>query len=321
MKTLITGSDGLVGRALSLMLRQVGHDVILVVRKANAPNKIEVGEINALTDWTSVLRTKPDSVVHLAAQMPANRSALDRLDSRYSEVNVLGTLNLAHQCADHGVKRLVFLSSVKVLGEGRKTAYSANDRAFPKDVYAESKWNAEKGLMEIALRTGLEVVILRPPLVYGPGVKVNFLNLIRAVDRGYLMPVKGINNKRSLIYVGNLVDAIRVCIEHPNAAFKTYLVSDGKDLSTAELIRLLAIALDRPNRAFYIPPGFLRVAGKLLGKTSILDRLMGSLTVECSAIKSDLGWLPPFSIEEGLAETIKWYRELYYQSPFRTLRP
>ncbi len=308
MKTLVTGANGLVGKSLVLKLKKADHDVYQVVRKTDSPSKLVVGEINGDTDWASVLFLKPEVVVHLAAHMPVMGPTSNLWESNYRQVNTLGTLNLARQCAQHGVRRFVFLSTVKVLGEGKDVAYRNDDVALPNDAYASSKWHAEMGLMDIAFKTGLEVVILRPPLVFGPGVKMNFLNLIKAVDRGLPMPLGGISNKRSLIYVGNLVDAIRACIEHPAAAFKTYLVSDGEDLSTSELVLRLTLALGRPCRIFYIAPDLLRMAGKLLGKTQVVNRLMETLTVDSSLIQADLEWSPPFSLERGLSETIKWYR-------------
>jgi nucleoside-diphosphate-sugar epimerase len=177
----------------------------------------------------------------------------------------------------------------------------------PQDAYAISKWEAEQGLVEIARETGMEVVILRPPLVYGPGVGANFLRLLGLVERGVPLPFGAVDNRRSLIYLGNLVDAISMCLTHPAAANRTYLVSDGEDVSTPELIRLLAGHMGRPARLLPVPPELLEMAGKLVGKGAAVQRLLGSLAVDSTRIRRELDWQPPFTLNEGLAETVRWY--------------
>ncbi len=222
----------------------------------------------------------------------------------YRATNTEATLNLARQAAQAGVKRFVFISSIKVNGEGRDAPYRETDAAAPEDAYAISKWEAEQGLRQIARETGLEVVILRPPLVYGPGVKANFQRLLQMVRRGWPLPLGAIHNRRSLLYLGNFVDAIRLCVEHPAAAGQTFLLDDGEPVSTPELIRAVARAMGRPARLLAVPVGVLEFAGALLGKRAAVARLTGSLWVDSSAIRSRLGWTPPFSMEAGLAATV-----------------
>jgi len=205
------------------------------------------------------------------------------------------------------VKRLVFLSSVKVNGEGRLNPYTETDEPKPEDPYGVSKHEAEEILRKVAAETGLEVVIIRPPLVYGPGVKANFLRLLRVADCGVTLPLGSINNKRSFVYLGNLVDAIAVCMKHPGAAGQTYLVSDGEDVSTPELIRRVALSLGKPARLLPFPPGMLHLAGRLSGNSDAVERLIGSLQVDSSKLRRELGWHPPFTMEQGLKETAEWY--------------
>jgi len=202
------------------------------------------------------------------------------------------------------VKRFVFVSTVKVNGEGRDDPYRETDPPAPEDAYAISKWEAEQGLRRVAQETGMEVVILRPPLVYGPAVKANFLQLMRTVERGWPLPLGAIRNRRSLLYLGNLVDAIRVCVEHPAAAGQTFLLDDGEPISTTGLVRALARAMGRPARLLAVPVGVLELAGALLGKRAAVMRLVGSLYVDSSAIRTRLDWTPPYSMEEGLAATV-----------------
>ncbi len=264
--------------------------------------------MNEDTDWSEVLGQNTDLVVHLAAQVPEMDSASRSPGDRYAEVNTLGTANLARQCAQHGVKRLIFVSTVKVLGEGKSEPYRDTDLAVPVDAYAISKWEAEQTLWQIAAETGMEVVVIRPPLVYGPGVKGNFLRLMQALDKRRPLPLGGIQNQRSLIYLGNLVDVIRLCITHPNAAGKAFLVSDGDDVSTPELVRRVAAALGRRPFLFPVPVSWMRWAGRVLGKQSAVDRLLGSLCVDISPLREELGWTPPYTMQEGLDASAQWYR-------------
>jgi UDP-glucose 4-epimerase len=304
MKTLITGASGFVGKALLNHLGAHGHLVVPAVRKtAGLGNEMVVGNIEPSTDWTQAL-AGCDAVVHLAARVHIMDDDAEDPMTLYRAMNTDSTLNIARQAAAAGVKRFVFVSTIKVNGEGSDTAYRETDPVAPEDPYAISKWEAEQGLQKIALATGLEVVILRPPLVYGPGVKANFLQLALAVRRGVPLPLGAIRNQRSLLYLGNLVDAIRLCTEHPGAAGQTFLLDDGKPVSIPELIHALAHAMGRVARIPKVPVALLQMAGALVGKRAAVARLTGSLYVDSSAIKSRLGWAPPFSMEAGLEETL-----------------
>lgn len=303
MKLLVTGAGGFIGRAVCAELAKRGDRVIPAVRSPRGlQNEIVTGDIGPHTDWTAAL-DGADAVVHLAARVHVMRDTEANPLQAFRAVNTLGTLHLAEQAAAAGVKRLIYLSSIKVNGEGSRVPYRETDTPAPEDAYAVSKWEAEQGLREIAARTGLEVVILRPPLVYGPGVKANFLSLMNAVEKGLPLPFGLIRNRRSLLYLGNLVDAIRVCIEHPAAANKTYLLSDGEDVSTTELIRRLAKAMNRPARLLPIPPVLLTALARLFGRHKELSRLLGSLTIDTSVIRRELNWTLPYTLDEGLSMT------------------
>ncbi|MDP2786965.1 MAG: SDR family oxidoreductase [Pseudomonadota bacterium] len=307
MNLLITGASGFIGGALCETLIRAGYDVVPAVREARGmPNERVVGEIGPDTDWCEALRGA-QAVVHLAARVHVMRDeASDPLDA-FRSVNTEGTLNLARQCAAAGVRRFVFISSVKVNGEGRESAYTESDLPAPQDAYAISKWEAEQGLREIESATGLEVVILRPPLVYGPGVGANFLRLMRSVEKGWPLPFGRVENRRSLLYLGNFTDAIRLCLEHPVAAGKTFLLSDGEDVSSAALVRRMARAMNRPARLLPVPVSWLRTAGALVGRSADMERLLGSLTVNSTQIRRELGWRPPFSLEEGLRHAVAYF--------------
>ena len=249
MKVLVSGANGFVGRALCSYLATQGHGVAPVVRRASClAGEVIVGDIDGTTDWTAAL-AGCDAVVHLAARVHVMNDAAHNPLALFRATNLEATLNLARQAAQAGVKRFVFISSIKVNGEGRDAPYRETDVPAPKEAYAISKWDAEQGLQRIAADTGLEVVILRPPLVYGPGVKANFMRLLRMVKRGWPLPLGAILNRRSLLYLGNFVDAIRVCVEHPTAGGQIFLLDDGEPVSTPELIRALARAMGRPAQA------------------------------------------------------------------------
>lgn len=308
MKVLVTGANGFVGRFLCECLNAHGDVVIPVVRRvANLAGEVVVGSINSVTDWVSVL-SNCDTIVHLAARVHVMNDASRDSLALYRATNTDATLNLARQAAQAGVKRFIFISTIKVNGEGRDTPYRETDAPAPEDAYAISKWEAEQGLRQIAADTGLEVVILRPPLVYGPGVKANFQRLIHIVKRGWPLPLGAIRNRRSLLYVGNFVDAIRLCVEHPAAAGQTFLLDDGKPVSTPELIGAVARALGRPARLLAVPVWMLEAAGTLLGKRAAVARLTGSLFVDGSAIRSCLGWKPPYPMEDGMAATVASFK-------------
>jgi nucleoside-diphosphate-sugar epimerase len=307
MKVLVTGANGFVGTALAVRLIHEDWEVNRAIRSSVATDGgIAIGDIRVDTDWSPAL-SGCDAVVHLAARVHVMRDAVSDPLTAFRAVNVDGTFNLARQAAAAGVKRFIFLSSIKVNGEGREEPYQETDRAAPRDPYAISKWQAEQGLHGIAAKTGMEVVILRPPLVYGPGVKANFHRLLGVVDKGWPLPLGAIRNRRSLLYLGNLVDAIQLCLEHPAAAGQTYLLSDGEDVSSPELVRRLARAMGRPARLLPVPPTWLRLAGRLVGRHAEVERLLGSLVVDSGRIRRELGWSSPFSLDAGLAETARDY--------------
>ena len=257
--------------------------------------------------WDSLL-PGIDVVIHLAARVHVmKKNTADPL-AAYRRINVHGTEKLARQAAALGVKRFVFLSTVKVNGEESWRPYTETDTPAPVDSYGISKMEAELRLRKIAAETGMAVVILRPPLVYGPGVKANFLKLLQTVDRRMPLPFAGVKNQRSLIYVENLVDAIVACVRHPNAPGQTFLVSDGKDVSTPDLIRMMSALLHKSPRLFSVPGLCLHIASRLTGKGPVMDRLIGSLTVDTAKIREELDWRPPFTLQEGIEETVAWFR-------------
>ncbi len=315
MRVLVTGATGFVGLSANNAFSQVDISVCAAVRRPEDAGRlaagqvvVAVGDLSATTDWRAALEGI-DAVVHLAGRAHVlKEDAADPL-AECRRINRDATLNLARQAAAAGVKRFIFVSTVKVNGEGRDALYTAIDAPDPHGPYAQSKWEAEQGLHEIAAQTGLEVVILRPPLIYGPGVKANFLRLLQAVDRGIPLPLAAVCNRRSLLYVENFASALLACLTRPEAAGRTYFVRDGEDVSSAELVRRLAHALGRPARLVPVPPGMLQAAGMVLGKKAAVDRLLGSLTVDDAPLRQELGWMPPFTLDEGLAATARWYRE------------
>ncbi len=315
MKICVTGITGFIGTAVCHRILNEGFSVVGTCRNYNNKNHLsrvslfEIGDIDVKTSWEAALKGA-DAVVHTAARTHVvNETAIDPL-AIYRQVNLHGTANLARQAAESGVKRFIFLSSVKVNGEASPIAYTESDEPSPKDAYGISKMEAEQVLAEIADGTGMSVFILRPPLVYGPNVKANFLKLIRLVDRGMPLPLGSVDNQRSLIYVGNLADAIVRCIRHTETTSKTYLVRDGVDVATPELIRMIASALGKPARLFKISPKLLRAITRLAGRERDADRLIESLTVDDTKIRQELNWEPPFKIEYGLKETIAWYKSV-----------
>jgi len=310
-QVLITGADGFVGSALCRALEAAGFAVRRAVRRspgARPPLTYPIGEVNGDTDWSAAL-DGAGCVVHLAARTHVLReTALDPLED-YRRINVAGTRALARQAAAAGARRLVFVSSVKVNGERTlDRPYTEDDAPRPEDAYGVSKWEAERELGRVAAETGLETVVLRPPLVYGPGVKGNFLRLLAWTARGVPLPFASVDNRRSLIYVENLADAIRAAIAAPQAAGRAYLVSDGEDVSTPGLVRALAQALRVKARLFACPPAALSAAAALLGKRAEAARLTGSLQIDAARIRRELAWRPPHALAQGLAETARWYQ-------------
>jgi len=311
MKALVTGANGFVGLAVLQRLNAMsGVQAVGGVRRAaefldTVATVMEVGDLTAQTNWSLALAGM-DVVVHAAARVHVMHDTEADPLTAFRAVNVAGTLNLARQAAAAGVKRFVFVSSVKVNGESTQTgrAFTETDAPNPQDAYGQSKHEAEQGLRQLAADTGMEVVIIRPPLVYGPGVKANFAALLRAVQRGRPLPLGALHNQRSLVALDNLVDFIVTCITHPQAANQTFLVSDGQDLSTTELVRGMARAAGVPARLLPVPVWALQVGVRLLGKGDAVQRLCGNLQVDISKARQLLGWVPPISSDEGLRRAV-----------------
>ncbi len=311
---LVTGASGFIGVAVCKELISLGFDVRGSYRSLDSSSKIPTGvekvqvpSVGPDTDWSSVL-AGIDGIVHLAARVHIMKEAAADPLAAFRQVNTAGTQRLAGMAARCGVRRLVYVSTAKVNGEQTTgTPFTEADPPRPEDAYALSKWEAEQVLRSVAAETGLEVVVLRPPLVYGKGVGANFLQLMDLVCGGVPMPFARVQNRRSLLYLGNLASAICVCLTHPRALGQTFLVSDGEDVSTAELIRHLAKALGRPARLLAVPAMSLRVLGRLSGRAAQVRRLVGSLEIDSSEICRELAWAPPCSMSKGLQETANWY--------------
>lgn len=311
MRFLVTGASGFVGR--SLCAEAIRRDLCVrgtVRSRYQLPDGVEpaiVGPIDGKTDWTDALNGV-DAVIHLAARVHVMRETAGDPLAEFLEINLHGTANLARQAVQAGVKRLVYVSSIKVNGESTEAhPFSETDNPNPQDPYAVSKWQAEQALQRIARDTGLEVVIIRPPLIYGPGVKGNFIKLLEVIDKGVPLPLAGAKSQRSLLYVGNLVDALIACAIHPAAINQTYLVSDGEDISTAELIGEISRLLGRRDWSFYFPLPLLRAIGLLFGRSAQIERLLNPLCINGNKIRNELRWFPPHTLRDGLQSTIQWY--------------
>lgn len=302
---LITGANGFVGRALCAEAARQNFVVHAATRSAcNLPFadvSRAVGPMDGLTDWEEAL-AGIDMAVHLAARVHVMDDTADNPLDEFRRTNVQGTLNLARQAAAAGVRRFVFMSSIKVNGEATQPGhpFTADAAPAPLDAYGISKMEAEQGLRDIAAQTGMEVVIIRPPLVYGPGVKANFAAMMRWLGRGVPLPLGAIDNRRSLVALDNLVDLVVTCLGHRAAANQTFLVSDGEDVSTTELLRRMGIAMHRPAHLIPVPASFLQGAASLLGKRDVARRLCGSLQVDIHKTRQLLGWNPPLTLDQGL---------------------
>jgi len=311
MTVLLTGASGFVGRAVLDAAKQRGIDVRPVFRSLDSakrhPGAVLVPGLDGEVDWSQALQGV-DVVIHSAARAHVmDEEALDPL-TEFRRVNVQGTSNIARQAAAAAVRRFVFISSIKVNGEktllGRP--FTAEDAPAPEDDYGLSKAEAETELRRIAKETRMEVTIIRPPLIYGPGVKGNFSSLMNWVRQGLPLPLGAlIHNRRSLVGLDNLVDLILVCVEHPKAANQTFLISDGEDISTTELLRKISKALSRPARLLWVPAGLLALMASLLGKRVISQRLLGSLQVDIHKTGELLDWKPLVSMDEGLRKAVE----------------
>ena len=309
---LVTGASGFVGQALCAQLVQSGAAVRGSYRgvKANATlaegvEQISVSTVNEATDWSAAL-ISVNVIVHLAARVHVMMDTEPDPLTAFRTVNVDGTLNLARQAANAGVRRFVFISSIKVNGEITPIGqgFTELDTPKPSDDYGLSKLEAELALLQLSANSGMELVIIRPPLVYGFGVKANFASLVRAVNRGWPLPLGAVHNQRSFISLNNLVDFIVFCINHPQAANQTFLVSDGQDLSTTELVRGMADAARVPLRLLPVPAWALQKAASLIGKGDVAQRLFGNLQVNISKARKMLNWHPPVSVSEGLRQAM-----------------
>ncbi|MBU2710384.1 UDP-glucose 4-epimerase family protein [Zooshikella harenae] len=308
MNILVSGANGFIGRSLCPYLSFLGYNVVPTVRRpCHIPNERIV---NDEFSWKNAL-TSCDTVVHLAGCSHFIKTEKSQ-HLAFKTSNIKTTLDLACHAADIGVRRFIFLSTIKVNGQQtlRGCSFRPDNCPAPEDSYANSKWNAEQGLFEIAQNTGMQVVCIRPPLVYGPGVKGNFLSLMHFIDRGLPLPFGSVQNKRSLVSIYNLIDLVRTCIDHPSAVNQTFLVSDDEDLSTTELLQKLSLALNRPARLVPIPVQFLRLTAQLVGKKEVAQRLFGNLQVDISKTKQLLGWSPSVTVDEGLRKTAEWYLNL-----------
>jgi nucleoside-diphosphate-sugar epimerase len=314
-RVLVTGANGFIGQAVCHDLLSRGYHVVGAVRgksdarQATVVESLAMGEIDEHTDWSAAL-AETDSVVHLAARVHLMReTAADPL-AEYRRVNVKLTVNLARHAARCGVRRFVFVSSVKVNGESTPVGqpFTADDVPRPKDPYGLSKLEAEQALLQLAERTGMEVVIIRPVLVYGPGVKANFHEMMRWLLKGIPLPIGALHNQRSLVALVNLADFIATCLHHPAAANQTFLVSDGEDLTVTGLLQRTAAAFRRPARLLPVPMFMLRIAGRMFGMEDVVQRLCETLQVDITKSRRLLGWEPPVSVDVALLQTVQQFR-------------
>jgi len=310
---LVTGANGFICRNLCPVLKEKGYYVRGAVRGeahdvSGADEYIKVGNINESTDWQQTL-DGVDTVIHLAARVHVISDLSDTSVEIFRKINVRGTERLALSAAKAGVRRFIFISSIGVNGDSSQNkTFTEDSIPNPVGAYAVSKWEAENVLKKIGDSTGMEIVILRPPLIYGPGVKANFKNLIKLAGSGMPLPFKKINNLRSFLYIGNLIDIIDICIKHPMAIGETFIISDGQDISTPDLIKMISCIMGKKSSLFYLHPGILKALCKIVGLETELRKLTGSLLVDSSKIRNLLGWKPPFTMEDGLRETVKNFK-------------
>jgi len=303
MNVVLTGASGFLGwRLAGDIHRKNDLSLSCILRRPESVPASKIFIVESLDAYTNLASSlaEQEIVVHVAAMAHVAMNDTDDLLSQFREVNVGGTLNLARQAAEAGVKRFIFISSIGVNGRTTALPFNERDQPSPQDPYAQSKWEAEQGLWEVERGTDMEVVIIRPPLVYGPNAPGNFGSLVRWVRKGVPLPLGAIHNKRSLVALDNLVDLIITCIDHPAAANQVFLAGDGQDVSTTELLRGVGRAMGKPARLIPVPAGMLMFGAGLLGKKAVAQRLLGSLQVDISKARNLLGWEPPLSVEEGL---------------------
>lgn len=311
---LLTGATGFIGTALLKELLQRNINVLAASRYGSSQfpdcvNQVSIGDINSATDWSRSLENV-EVVIHTAARVHVMQDTVDDPLNEFRRINVEGTLNLARQAANLNVKRFIFISSIKVNGEStlQGRPFKGDDQPAPDDPYAISKWETEIGLWQLGNETGIEVVIIRPPLIYGPGVKANFLSMMRWIYPGLPLPLGTIHNKRSLLALDNLVDFIITCIEHPAAVNQTFLVADGQDLSTTELLQHIGKALGKRARLIPFPAGLLVFIASILGKRAIAQRLCGFLQVDISKARLVLDWEPPISVDKAMVKVAENFK-------------
>jgi nucleoside-diphosphate-sugar epimerase len=312
-RVLVTGATGFVGTALCELLAQAGC-IVRAALRSDRPvpsciaEKVVTGDIAARADLAAAL-DRVDAVIHAAARTHVLHDSPVNTEL-YMQINARGTQHLAEAAAQAGVRRFVYLSSIKVNGEESNRGYRPDDGPCPRNAYGMSKWLGERHLQEVAARTGIEAAIVRSPLVYGAGVGANFLRLMHWVDRGWPLPFRSIHNRRSLVSVWNLGDLLVRVLMRPAASGRVWFVSDGDDLSTVDLIQRLGTAMGRPVRLLPVPVGALRAAAAVTGKAAVIERLCGSLFVDITQTQRDLDWTPPLSVAAGLARTVGWYSRL-----------
>jgi nucleoside-diphosphate-sugar epimerase len=316
LRVLVTGSSGFVGSAILARLLEMEKHQLRTVGRSNSKNPsgdldhVVIQDFSTDTELANAVKDV-DVIIHAAARVHVLQESSTSPLADYRAVNVKGSMNLAQLGVEAGVRRLIFISSIKVNGESTEAGkpYTAEDVPAPIDAYGVSKYEAELGLMQIAEKSGLEVVIIRPVIVYGAGVKANFLSMMNWLNKGIPLPFGSVHNKRSFLALDNLVDLVVTCIDHPGASNETFLVSDGEDLSTTELLGRMARALGKPSRLLPVPIGLLQTGARLLGKSDIAQRILGSLQVDISKTKKVLGWMPPVGVNEAMRSTVKDFND------------
>ncbi|ESS71619.1 UDP-glucose 4-epimerase GalE [Methyloglobulus morosus KoM1] len=305
-KILVTGANGFLGKAVSQKLIQDGFDVICAVRKPfvlDGASIIKVSGLDGQTDWSESLGGV-ECVIHASARVHIMKETGDSPYEEFHKVNVIGTLNLAQQAVKHGVRRLIFISSIGVNGNNNVRPFTETDRPNPQGPYAVSKYEAEQKLTALAKESGLQVVIIRPPLVYGPNAPGNFGSLMRWVRQGIPLPFGAVHNKRSLVALSNLVSFVIYCVDHPKAVNEIFLICDGEDVSTTELITKTAEALGKKPLLIPVPVGLMKFAARLIGKEELANRLFGSLQIDSSKAKALLGWKPAVTMAQQLQQSV-----------------